>query len=81
MIFPDQAARIVIATKPVDFRKGHDGLAAMAPLAVQGVKRSLNEIAMLEERQAAGMSPFGFSALIRAEAKSQDVAQGFLKRR
>lgn len=32
----------------------------------------------LEERQAAGMSPFGFSALIRAEAKSQDVAQGFL---
>ena len=32
----------------------------------------------LEERQAAGLSPFGFSALIRAEAKAQDVAQGFL---
>ena len=30
MIFPDQAVRIVISTKPVDFRKGHDGLAAMA---------------------------------------------------
>lgn len=30
MIFPDQAVRIVIATKPVDFRKGHDGLAPMA---------------------------------------------------
>ena len=30
MIFPDQAVRIVIATKPVDFRKGHGGLAAMA---------------------------------------------------
>ncbi len=30
MIFPDQAVRIVIATKPVDFRKGHDGLAAVA---------------------------------------------------
>lgn len=29
MIFPDQAVRIVVATKPVDFRKGHDGLAAM----------------------------------------------------
>ena len=29
MIFPDQAVRIVIATKPVDFRKGHDGLASM----------------------------------------------------
>ncbi len=32
----------------------------------------------LEERQAAGLSPFGFSALIRGEAKAQDTAQGFL---
>ena len=32
----------------------------------------------LEERKAAGLSPFGFSALVRAEAKAQDVAQGFL---
>ncbi len=32
----------------------------------------------LEERKAAGLSPFGFSALIRAEAKAQDIAQGFL---
>jgi primosomal protein N' (replication factor Y) len=32
----------------------------------------------LEERRAAGLSPFGFSALLRAEAKAQDVAQGFL---
>ncbi|MBG6072202.1 MULTISPECIES: primosomal protein N' [unclassified Polaromonas] len=32
----------------------------------------------LEERQAAGLAPFGFSALIRADAKTQDVAQGFL---
>ncbi len=30
VIFLDQAVRIVIATKPVDFRKGHDGLVAMA---------------------------------------------------
>lgn len=30
MIFPDQAVRIVTATKPVDIRKGHDGLASMA---------------------------------------------------
>ena len=30
MIFPDQSVRIVIATKPVDFRKVHDGLASMA---------------------------------------------------
>ena len=32
----------------------------------------------LEERRAAGMPPFGFSALVRAEAKTQEVAQGFL---
>ena len=32
----------------------------------------------LEDRRAAGLSPFGFSALIRAEAKAQDIAQGFL---
>jgi primosomal protein N' (replication factor Y) (superfamily II helicase) len=32
----------------------------------------------LAERQAAGLSPFGFSALVRGEAKTQDVAQGFL---
>ena len=32
----------------------------------------------LAEREAAGMSPFGFSALVRAEARSQDIAQGFL---
>ncbi len=32
----------------------------------------------LEERKAAGLSPFGFSALVRAEAKAQEVAQGFL---
>lgn len=29
MILPGQAVRVVIATKPVDFRKGHDGLAAV----------------------------------------------------
>ena len=32
----------------------------------------------LAERQASGLSPFGFSALVRAEARAQDVAQGFL---
>lgn len=30
MIVPSQSVKIVIATKPVDFRKGHDGLAAVA---------------------------------------------------
>ena len=30
MIVPTQTVRIVISTNPVDFRKGHDGLAAYA---------------------------------------------------
>lgn len=29
MIVPSGRLRIVVATKPVDFRKGHDGLAAL----------------------------------------------------
>lgn len=29
MIVPAQAVRVVVATKPVDFRKGHDGHAAV----------------------------------------------------
>ena len=29
MIFPLQRVRIMVATKPIDFRKGHDSLAAM----------------------------------------------------
>ena len=29
MIVPGQTVRIVVATRPVDFRKGHDGLAAV----------------------------------------------------
>ena len=32
----------------------------------------------LAEREMAGLSPFGFSALMRAEAKTQEVAQNFL---
>ena len=32
----------------------------------------------LEERQAAGMPPFGFAALVRGEARTQEVAQDFL---
>ncbi|WP_394756502.1 primosomal protein N' [Rhodoferax sp.] len=32
----------------------------------------------LKEREQAGMPPFSFQALVRAEARTQDVAQGFL---
>ncbi len=28
-MIPGQAVKVVVATKPVDFRKGHDGLAAV----------------------------------------------------
>ena len=33
----------------------------------------------LRERQSAALPPFSFQALIRAEARTQDVAQGFLR--
>jgi primosomal protein N' (replication factor Y) len=33
----------------------------------------------LEEREAAAMPPFAFQALVRAEARTQEVAQGFLR--
>ncbi|MBK0390995.1 replication restart helicase PriA [Ramlibacter algicola] len=33
----------------------------------------------LEEREAAGMPPFSFQALVRAEARTQEVAQDFLQ--
>lgn len=29
MIFPSNRVRILVATRPIDFRKGHDGLAAL----------------------------------------------------
>lgn len=29
MIFPSNRVRIMVETKPIDFRKGHDSLAAM----------------------------------------------------
>ena len=29
MIFPSNRVRLMVATKPIDFRKGHDSLAAM----------------------------------------------------
>ena len=29
MIFPSHRVRVMVATKPVDFRKGHDGLSAL----------------------------------------------------
>ena len=32
----------------------------------------------LEEREIAGMPPFAFQALVRADARTQEVAQGFL---
>jgi primosomal protein N' (replication factor Y) len=33
----------------------------------------------LEEREQAGMPPFGFQALLRAEARTQEAAQSFLQ--
>ena len=35
MIFPSNRVRIMVATKPIDFRKGHDSLAAMVKNALR----------------------------------------------
>jgi primosomal protein N' (replication factor Y) len=35
-------------------------------------------VRQLEERRQAGMPPFSFQALVRSEARTQEVAQGFL---
>ena len=35
MIVPSNRVRIVVATRPVDFRKGHDGLAAVVKRALR----------------------------------------------
>lgn len=35
MIFPSNRLRILVATQPVDFRKGHDGLAALVQSALK----------------------------------------------
>ena len=34
MLMPSQGVRILVATRPVDFRKGHDGLASMVQSAL-----------------------------------------------
>ncbi len=46
MLMPSQGVRILVATKAVDFRKGHDGLAALvqgsaseAPIAMPSASR------------------------------------------
>jgi len=35
MIFPSNRVRIVVATRPCDFRKGHDGLTALVQSALR----------------------------------------------
>jgi len=35
MIFPSNRVRIMVATKPIDFRKGHDGLPALVSSALR----------------------------------------------
>ncbi|MBY6117353.1 IS66 family insertion sequence element accessory protein TnpB [Mameliella alba] len=34
MLMPSQGVRILVATKPMDFRKGHDGLASLVQSAL-----------------------------------------------
>lgn len=60
MIFPDQAVRIVIATKPVDIRKRHDGLAAMAH-AELGLALKAGVIVVFRSKPGDRMNHAGFA--------------------
>ena len=40
MIFPSNRVRVVVATKPVDFRKQHDGLVAYVKSALRKEERA-----------------------------------------
>ena len=43
--------RVVVATRPVDFRKGHDGLAAVVAEALEAAERALYDL--LDRREPA----------------------------
>jgi hypothetical protein len=49
MIFPSNRVRIMVATKPVDFRKGHDGLTAL-------VKNELHKTRSPERFSCSGLA-------------------------
>jgi len=51
VIVPSQAVKIVIATKPVDFRKGHDGLAAVVEKEL-GLKAHSGVIVVFRAKRA-----------------------------
>ena len=57
MMFPSNRVRIVVATKPVDFRKSHDGLAVL-------IKNELRKNARIACRQ--------WMAVVRAENDAVD---------
>ena len=49
MIFPSNRVRIVVATKPVDFRKGHNGLVAHVKNALRRDAIRPRNVAQLRE--------------------------------
>jgi transposase len=51
MIIPAQNVKIVVAIKPVDFRKGHDGLAALVESAL-GLNPHSGVIVVFRSRKA-----------------------------
>jgi len=51
VIVPGQAVKVLIATKPVDFRKGHDGLAAYAEKEL-GLKAHSGVVVVFRSRRA-----------------------------
>lgn len=64
MIVPGQAVKILIATKPVDFRKGHDGLAAVVEKEL-GLKAHSGVVVVFRAKRADRVSLCTHSVRIR----------------
>jgi hypothetical protein len=75
VIVPAQAVRVVIATKPVDFHKGHDGLAALAQNEL-GLDPHSGLIVF-----GAALEPVARSRLTPLEARRQDQGAGLGRQR
>ena len=55
MIFPSNRVRIMVATKPIDFRKGHDSLAAMVKNELRKDPGRVWELVEILERRSPRM--------------------------
>lgn len=69
MIFPSNRVRIMVASKPVDFRKGHDGLAAL-------VKNELRKDAVIGRMRIEGALFLSTAPAVPAPRPCEDMLPG-----